>query len=279
MPELPEVETIKNTVAAAIDGAVILDAVVNQPKLRLPVPNDFRACITGARIVSFKRIAKYMLVGLDNGQTIVWHFGMSGKIKIESQMPTILEKHDHLIIKTDKGILIYNDPRRFGLVTLCESDKIRQHKLFKHLGPDPWDKEFNTDYLLQKLAGKKTPIKIALLNQEIVCGIGNIYASEILYHARILPNRMAESITVKEANLIIKYTRQVLEEAIKAGGSTIHDYKKPDGDIGYFQQKHCVYNKTGQKCPQCCCNINKTGGIQKSVLGGRSTFYCTTLQK
>lgn len=279
MPELPEVETIKNTVAAAVDGAVILDVIVNQPKLRISIPADFKERIVGARITSFKRIAKYMLINLNNGQTIIWHFGMSGKIKIESQMPTTFEKHDHLIITTDKGILIYNDPRRFGLVTLCESDKIKQHKLFKHLGPDPWDSEFNADYLIQKFKAKKVPIKIALLNQEIICGIGNIYASEILYHARILPNRAAESINKHEAELIVKFTRQVLEEAIKAGGSTIHDYKKPDGDIGYFQQKHCVYNKTGQKCPQCRCNIAKTGGIRKIVLGGRSTFYCGTLQK
>ncbi|MBO6282023.1 MAG: bifunctional DNA-formamidopyrimidine glycosylase/DNA-(apurinic or apyrimidinic site) lyase [Alphaproteobacteria bacterium] len=279
MPELPEVETIKNTVAAAVDGAVILNVIVNQPKLRLPVPNDFTKQIVGARIESFKRIAKYMLINLNNGQTIIWHFGMSGKIKIKSQMPTTFEKHDHLIIETDKGTLIYNDPRRFGLVVLCESDKIKQHKLFADLGPDPWDKEFNTEYLLQKFKNKKAAIKVALLNQTIVCGIGNIYASEILYYARILPNRTSESITKAEAELIVKFTRQVLEEAIEAGGSTIHDYKKPDGDIGYFQQKHCVYNKTGQKCPQCRCNIRKTGGIQKTVLGGRSTFYCNTLQK
>lgn len=279
MPELPEVETIKNTVAAAVEGAVILKAIVNQPKLRLPVPSDFKKRIVGTKIESFKRIAKYMLMNLNNGQTIIWHFGMSGKIKIESQMPDVLEKHDHLIITTDKGVLIYNDPRRFGLVTLCESGKLKQHKLFRHLGPDPWDDEFNADYLMQKFKAKKVPIKIALLNQEIVCGIGNIYASEILYHARILPNRAAESINKHEAELIVKFTRQVLEEAIKAGGSTIHDYKKPDGDIGYFQQKHCVYNKTGQKCPQCRCNIAKTGGIRKIVLGGRSTFYCGTLQK
>ena len=279
MPELPEVETIKNTIAAAVDGAVIANIIINQPKLRIPVPADFKKRIVGARIASFKRIAKYMLINLNNGQTIIWHFGMSGKIRIESQMPSLFEKHDHLIIETNEATLVYNDPRRFGLVTVCESDKIKEHKLFKHLGPDPWDKEFTEKYLRQKFSGKKVPIKVVLLDQTIVCGIGNIYASEILYHARILPNRSAESINANEANLIVKYTRQVLEDAIKAGGSTIHDYKKPDGDIGYFQQKHCVYNKTGQKCPQCCCNTDKTGGIKKIVLGGRSTFYCDTLQK
>lgn len=279
MPELPEVETIKNTIAAAVDGAVILDVIVNQPKLRIPVPTDFGERIVGTKIESLQRIAKYMLINLNNGQTIIWHFGMSGKIKIESYLPTAFEKHDHLIITTDRGALIYNDPRRFGLVTLCESGKLKQHKLFKHLGPDPWDSEFNADYLRQKLYAKKVPIKIALLNQEIICGIGNIYASEILYHARILPNRASESISKHEAEQIVKYTRVVLEEAIKAGGSTIHDYKKPDGNIGYFQQKHCVYGKTGQKCPQCRCRTERTGGIQKVVLGGRSTFYCGTLQK
>ncbi len=278
MPELPEVETIKNTVAAAIDGAVIHCATVNQPKLRESVPADFAERIRGAKICGLRRIAKYMLMDLSNGLTIIWHFGMSGKIRIES-VATPPEKHDHIIIETDKGVIYYNDTRRFGLVLLCESAKLTQHHCFKNVGLDPWDANLTPQYLLKKLANRKCAIKLSLLNQEIISGIGNIYASEILYKARIRPERPSESINSAEAKEIIKYTRIILEEAIKAGGSTIHDYRRPDGDIGYFQQHHCVYDKAGKRCPDCKCDIAATGGIRKIVQGGRSTFYCPIVQK
>ena len=279
MPELPEVETIKNTVAQFVSDAKIINATVRQPKLRESVSADFAKRIRGARIIGLRRIAKYMLMDLDNGLTIIWHFGMSGKIKIESDLPNESDKHDHIILETDKGVLIYNDPRRFGIVTLCESDKLRQHHCFKHIGLDPWDANLTADYLHAKLANRKCAIKLALLNQEIICGIGNIYASEILYRARIRPERSSESVTLKEAAALIENTRIVLQQAIDAGGSTIHDYQRPDGNIGYFQEQHCVYDKTGQRCPDCRCNIAKTGGIKRIVQGGRSTFYCPVLQK
>ena len=279
MPELPEVETIKNAVEKFAAGARIISAQVRQPRLRELVPADFAEKISNTEIIGFKRIAKYMIVNLSNGLSIVWHFGMSGKMKTESVMPETLDKHDHIIIITDKGVLIYNDTRRFGLVTLCESDKLKNHHCFSRIGLDPWDENLTADYLLSKFKNRKTAIKIALLDQEIICGIGNIYASEILYKARIRPQRPSESITKDEAKKIIIYAREILSDSIKAGGSTIHDYKRPDGDIGYFQQKHCVYNKTGQRCPDCKCDIKKSGGIQKDVQGGRSTFYCPVLQK
>lgn len=279
MPELPEVETIKNAVEKFATDALILSAKVYQPRLREPVPVDFAAKISGAKMIGFMRIAKYMVINLNNGLSIIFHFGMSGKIKTESIAPQEPEKHDHVVIVTDKGVLIYNDPRRFGLVTLCESEKLKNHHCFKRIGLDPWDKSLTAEYLLKNLKKRKTAIKIALLDQEIICGIGNIYASEILYKSRVLPQRRSESITYEEAQKIIAYTREVLEESIKAGGSTIHDYKRPDGDIGYFQQHHCVYNKTGQRCPDCICNIEISNGICKDIQGGRSTFYCPTLQK
>ncbi len=279
MPELPEVETIKNTVAVAVGGAIILDVLVNQPRLRELVPADFAERIRGAKIIKLRRVAKYMLMDLDNGLTIIWHFGMSGKIRIEHTNPIKSEKHDHVIIETDKGVIYYNDARRFGLVLLCESAKLTQHHCFKNIGFDPWDVNLTPQSLLNALKKRKCAIKLSLLNQEIIAGIGNIYASEILYRARIRPDRPSESICQNEADDIIKQTRIVLEQAIKAGGSTIHDYKRPDGDIGYFQQQHCVYGKTGQRCPHCVCNFEKTGGIRKIEQGGRSTFYCPTLQK
>ncbi len=280
MPELPEVETIKRAVEAALKEAVIERVTVKQPCLRQNIPTDFAQQITGARIRTFERKAKYMLMHLDNGKTVIWHFGMSGKIKIESATtPNEPQKHDHVILETSKGRLIYNDPRRFGLIALCNTTNWRKNPLFINLGPDPWDESFSPDYLAAKLANKKTTIKVALLDQTIVCGIGNIYASEILYLARIRPDRTAESISAAEIKQLIKRTRQVLQQAIEAGGSSIHDYVHPDGDIGYFQESHCVYNKIGLRCPQCRCNFAKTGGIKKIVLGGRSTFYCDTLQK
>lgn len=279
MPELPEVETIKNTVAAAVDGAVIRNVIVKQPRLRELVPADFAERIRGAKIINLRRIAKYMLMDLSNGLTIIWHFGMSGKIRIESTLLPQSEKHDHIIIETDKGVIYYNDTRRFGLVLLGESTKLRQHHCFQNVGLDPWDANLTPKYLLSKLANRKCAIKLSLLNQEIISGIGNIYASEILYRARIRPERESCAVSESEAKEIIKYTRMILEEAIKAGGSTIHDYRRPDGDIGYFQQHHCVYDKAGKRCPDCKCDIAKTGGIRKIVQGGRSTFYCSTLQK
>ena len=223
MPELPEVETIKNAVEKAVNGAQILSVTVRQPKLREPVPADFGERIRGAKIIGLKRIAKYMITELDNGLSIIWHFGMSGKVRIEPKWPEQPQKHDHIIIQTSKGVLIYNDPRRFGLVTVAPTNTLSQHHLLQHLGLDPWDKKLTTAYLLRKFSHKKCAVKIALLDQTIVCGIGNIYASEILYLARIRPDRASESITESEANRLVKYIREVLEAAIAAGGSTIHD--------------------------------------------------------
>ena len=279
MPELPEVETIKNTLAPKMIGAVIKSILIKQRKFREVIPENFESIATNRKIISLKRFAKYLLINLDNGYTLIWHFGMSGKFKIESSLPENFEKHDHIIIETDKAVFIYNDTRRFGLVSYSESKKINEHHLFKKLGLDPWDKNLTAEYLLNKFQNKNIEIKLSLLNQEIINGIGNIYASEILYKARIHPRKESSNITIDEANRIIKFTREILENAIKAGGSTIHDYKRPDGNIGYFQQSHCVYNKTGQRCLDCNCDIAITGGIQKIVQGGRSTFYCKQLQK
>ncbi len=277
MPELPEVETIKNTVSKMLLGATINKVTVRQRKFRQLIPMDFEKRIENSKVISLKRIAKYMLINTDNKQTIIWHFGMSGKFRLESALPQSFDKHDHIILETSNGVLIYNDVRRFGLIDVCETEKLRENPQLKDLGLDPWDKKLTPDFLRQQLSSKKCAIKIALLNQSIICGIGNIYASEILYKARIRPDRKANEIKLEECALIIKYTQEILEKAIIAGGSTIHDYKRPDGDIGHFQSQHCVYNKTGQRCPDCCCNGSHY--IEKTILGGRSTFFCPVLQK
>lgn len=280
MPELPEVETIKTAVSKGIGRACIIEMIINNGRLREQVPADMPEKIKGATITSYQRIAKYMVMELSCGLDLLWHMGMSGKIKLADKMPEKLDKHDHIVIITDKGVIIYNDPRRFGLLTYCEKNKLNSCRWFNKTGIDPFDSKLTKDYLYNKLQNhSKLPIKLALLNQEIIAGIGNIYASEILYESRILPTRLAKDVTLSDCDELVKNTRKVLQKAIDAGGSTLRDYKKPDGSMGYFQQQHCVYNKTGQRCPDCKCNLAKTGGIKRSVMGGRSTFYCESLQK
>lgn len=278
MPELPEVETIKNMVKGVLLDSVIEKVEIRQHKFREEIPQNFAQTAEKQKVIALRRIAKYMLIDLSNGYTIIWHFGMSGKFKICAQKPEVYAKHDHVIITTDKGVLVYNDTRRFGLITYCQTAKIRENHLLGKLGLDPWDIKLTPVYLLEKLKNKKQPIKLCLLDQEIICGIGNIYASEILYKARIRPDKAGNSITEEQAERIIFYTREILEKAIKAGGSTIHDFKRPDGDIGYFQNQLCVYGRSGERCPDCVCNL-QNGGIKKIVQGGRSTFFCETLQK
>ncbi len=279
MPELPEVETIKNALNKAVCGAYIQATEVLCRKFRVPVPIDLAEKINGSRIIFLKRIAKYIVINLDNGLSIIWHLGMSGRVKICERRPENLAKHDHVVIITDRGCLIFNDARRFGMFVTCPTDKLTENPFLQKLGIDALDENFNGRYLYQKSRNKNSAIKILLLDQQIVCGIGNIYASEALYEARILPQRPASSLSLKECAKLVESVKTVLHKAIKAGGSTLKDYRQPDGRMGYFQNEHCVYDKTGQRCPNCICNVNKTGGIQKIVLGGRSTFYCSTLQK
>lgn len=280
MPELPEVETIKSAVANGIGNACIDDIIVRNHKLRMLIPDDLPQKIKGSVIKSYKRIAKYIIIDLNCGLSLIWHMGMSGKISLCDTLPKMLNKHDHVVIKTSNGFIIYNDPRRFGLFTYCKTDQLKNCAFLKNIGLDPFAKDLTSDYLFEKLTNKKkTPIKVSLLDQNIIAGIGNIYASEILYESEISPLKLSADISLLECEKIIKNTRKVLSRAIEAGGSTLRDYKKPDGSLGYFQNLHCVYNKKGQPCPKCTCNIKKTGGIKKIVQAGRSTFYCESLQK
>ncbi len=277
MPELPEVETIKNALQKAIGYANIVNVCINDNRFRQIIPDDFAQKISGSKITNYQRIAKYIVISLDNGYSIIWHLGMSGRVKICDTMPE-LEKHDHVVFETSKGIVIYHDPRRFGLLSYCKTDELTQNKIFKNSGLDPFDEKLTPKFLHDKLKNKKTAIKIALLDQRIINGIGNIYASEALFEAKILPMRESLSLSLAECKNLIAAIRDILQKAIAAGGSTLRDYKKPDGSLGYFQNQHCVYNKTGMPCPDCTCGL-KNGGIQKIVLGGRSTFFCPEKQK
>ncbi|MFV0626004.1 MAG: bifunctional DNA-formamidopyrimidine glycosylase/DNA-(apurinic or apyrimidinic site) lyase [Alphaproteobacteria bacterium] len=279
MPELPEVETIKNAIEKAIKQATITDVLVRNPNFREKTQEDFAQKIKGAKIISYQRFAKYILISLSNNYSLIWHLGMSGRVKIYDKRPENLEKYDHIIIETTNGVLVYQDARRFGLLIYVQTEDILQNKLLKNLGIDPFDKELNGKYLHERLQKKQISIKISLLDQTIINGIGNIYASEILFLAKILPTRKSNEINLKECESIVEATRIVLTKAIEAGGSTLKDYQKPDGSLGYFQNSHCVYNKTGQRCENCSCNIKVTGGIKKIVQAGRSTFYCPIKQK
>lgn len=279
MPELPEVETIKTAIEHHIGKAKIEDVIVRNRFLRVPVSDYIEEILRNTQIIGYARRAKYIIINLDNNQSIVWHLGMSGKVHICDQLPIVLNKHDHIIIRTSNGYMIYNDARRFGLFICCETSKLSEISLFSEMGFEPFDDKLTPNYLFDKLRKKKIPIKAALLDQKIIVGIGNIYASEALFLAQISPLRAANKLSMAECGKLISAIRETLKNAIAAGGSTLKDYEKPDGSLGYFQNLHCVYNKTGQKCPQCICNTAKTGGIRKVVLAGRSSFYCPVKQK
>ena len=279
MPELPEVETVKNALLKAVDKANITKVSIYNNRFRKIIPDDFARRIEGAQIAAVRRKAKYLLLELDNGLTVIWHLGMSGKVKISDFPPEKKEKHDHVMIETDKATLVFNDARRFGMLTYAETSGLGHCSLFAHIGTDPFDERLDGLSLYNKLQNKKIPIKAALLDQSIVNGIGNIYASEALFDAGIDPTRPAGNLSQKDCGRLVQSVRKILRQAIEAGGSSIHDYRKPDGSLGYFQNMHCVYNKTGQKCPGCTCNIAQTGGIKKIVQAGRSTFYCPVKQK
>ncbi len=278
MPELPEVETVKSALVAKLKDAVFLKVTIRNPFLRQPVPCHLQELICGATLVEVKRIAKYIVLNLNNGLSLILHLGMSGTIRLSDTQESI-RKHDHLIFETSKGFMIYNDPRRFGLILYTPTSSLEEHPLLKNLGLDPFDKDFNGAYLKEKLIKKTIPIKLVLLEQSIVSGLGNIYASEALYLAGIIPTKPASKLSLKECNRLVIGIKKVLQQAIEAGGSSLKDYRKPDGSLGYFQNQHCVYGKEGQPCPQCTCLLAKTGGIQKIVQGGRSTYFCKTKQR
>lgn len=279
MPELPEVETVKTAIDNAVRGAKILRIEVRNQNFKERIPEDFADKLCGAKIESVERIAKYMVLKLSNGFSIIWHLGMSGRFRIYDKVQDTLEKHDHVIIETSEGVIVYNDARRFGVVTYCKIEELGKHRLLDKAGLDPFDERLEARYLFEKFEGMRSPIKVALLDQRIINGIGNIYASEILFEANILPTKFAGEMKIKDCEKIIFATRKVLTKAIEAGGSTLKDYQKPDGSLGYFQNLHCVYNKTGQQCCNCTCDIKKTGGVKKIVQAGRSTFYCPVKQK
>ena len=278
MPELPEVETTCRGLSNVLDGNKINRVQTLRAGLRIPFPADIEKIMSGAFVVRVIRKAKYVCIYLSNGYVSIIHLGMSGRIIITSKSYAI-QKHDHFIIDMYSGDrIILNDPRRFGLVTLMKDTEILTHKLFKNIGPEPLSDTFTPELLSTILKNKNTSIKLALLDQKNVSGIGNIYACEALFRARISPRRKSGSIFGKRSTRLVNAIKLVLSEAIEAGGSSLRDYVQPNGELGYFAINWRVYGREGKSC---LWNHHKGKGVlvKRIIQSGRSTFYCPTCQR
>ncbi|MDC1060527.1 bifunctional DNA-formamidopyrimidine glycosylase/DNA-(apurinic or apyrimidinic site) lyase [Alphaproteobacteria bacterium] len=269
MPELPEVETTVNSLNI-LKNKKVINVDIHVKKLRYLVPHLALKNIINHKITNLRRIAKYVIIDFDNVKSIIIHLGMSGRLKIVK--PNFdLSKHDHLVFKFNNLKLIFNDPRRFGFIDIVNSDKISSIRYIKKLGIDALDKKLSEDYLFNKFKNSQVLIKQLLLNQYIVAGIGNIYACEILYDAKISPLRKGNSLKRSHIGTILKSSKKILRKAIEYGGSSISDYVSPDGMLGNFQKNFKVYGRAGYKIKGC--------EIKKVVLYGRSTFFCPDIQK
>ncbi len=276
MPELPEVETVMRGLQARLEGRRITHAVVNRPDLRWPMPPELAMRLTGAVVTGFRRRAKYILMRLDSGWSVLIHLGMSGRMNITPTRPNTETKHEHVVLETDEGWRIgFVDPRRFGSIDLVRTADEDAHKLLADMGPEPLDDSFNAARLSEALAGRRSPIKAALLDQKNVAGLGNIYVCEALFRARISPLRLAQAVSVAGTARLVGEIKATLREAIAAGGSSLRDYVQPDGELGYFQHAWKVYGREGEKCERCA----DCAGIRRIVQSGRSTFYCPRTQR
>jgi len=282
MPELPEVETVCRGLAPVLEGAVIDRVEVRQPRLRWPVPDDFARKLAGRKMLTLRRRAKYMLMTMEDETVVLGHLGMSGRMTIHRAGEPLPPpgKHDHIDFVTGAGDVVrYCDPRRFGMMLLSTVSELEEHRLIRHLGPDPLGNSFNAQVLAARLRGKTGPIKAALLDQKVVAGLGNIYVCESLFRSGISPKRKAGTVQGGRADKLTVAIRDVLTEAVAAGGSTLRDHAQPDGELGYFQHNFKVYGREGEACPGCDCDVAATGGIRRLVQSGRSTFYCPRRQR
>ena len=277
MPELPEVETVSQGIKSKLLNHKISKVIVKRRDLRFRMDTKLEQKITNTKINSVSRRAKYILINLDNGLTVIIHLGMSGRIVVEDlKSKKNIFKHTHLeIITTGKKKMKFIDPRRFGSELLHETNNLNTHKLIKNLAPEPLTKEFNATYLFKALKGRSANIKSIIMNQFIVVGVGNIYASESLYKAKIRPGRQAKSLSLTECVLLAKSIKKVLKRSIKLGGSSINDYSLVDGNLGFFQREFEVYGKEGKICRKKTCHSK----ILRIVIAQRSSFYCSKCQK
>ena len=289
MPELPEVETVLRGLESVMVGQKIINAEIRRPDLRWPFPENMSERLTGVTILRLYRRSKYILCDLNSGETLLIHLGMSGRMTISHAHNDAVDllanfhhkhslpaKHDHVILDMTNGTRIsFNDTRRFGAMDLIETNNYFNHKLIKLLGPEPLGNEFNPPYLQSKLKGKTAPIKSALLDQRIVSGLGNIYVCESLWRAGINPTRLSGKVSRKKIEVLVPIIRDVLREAISAGGSSLKDHRQTNGDLGYFQHSFAVYGRGGKKCNSANCSEL----IKRIVQSGRSSFYCAKCQK
>lgn len=269
MPELPEVETTVRGLRPVLDGQRITLVQPRRGDLRRPFPEDLGQRLTGATVTGLSRRAKYGLIETDRGDTMIFHLGMSGRWRVD---PSELLPHDHLILETATQRLALNDPRRFGSVDLLPSESLADFPAFKALGPEPLGPELTAAYLHAKLAGRIASIKLMLLDQRLVAGLGNIYVCEALFAARISPKRAAGTVSRAKLARLVPAIREVLLAAIDAGGSSLRDYARPDGELGYFSKQFAVYGREGEPCS---CG----GTVERYAEGGRSTFWCPKCQK
>jgi formamidopyrimidine-DNA glycosylase len=293
MPELPEVETVRRGLEPAMEGARFVKIDIRRGDLRWPLAKDFAQRLEGKTVAGMGRRAKYLLADLSSGDVLVMHLGMSGSFHVfdragdkalgryhheRSKHVT----HDHVVFHMSSGAVVtFNDPRRFGSMKIVARAKLDTEPLLKGLGPEPLGNEFDAAMLARACMGKKTSLKAALLDQRVVAGLGNIYVCEALYHARLSPKRPASTIATRtgapneRAERLVDAIKAVLNDAIKAGGSSLRDHKRTDGDLGMFQHHFRVYDREGEKCPSPGCR----GTIKRIVQNGRSTFYCPSCQK
>lgn len=287
MPELPEVETVRRGLQPVLEGQRLAAVEQRRPDLRFPFPEGFVQTLTGATIQRLDRRAKYLLAHLDRGETLVMHLGMSGRFEIArdegAERPgdfhyaaAPAEKHAHVVFTTEAGGRVtYYDPRRFGFMGISPTATLALHPWFAGMGPEPLSEDFDAERLKAAFAGRAQGPKTLLLDQRVVAGLGNIYVCEALNRARISPFKPAGKIALPRLERLVETIREVLVEAIAAGGSTLRDFAQADGALGYFQHRFRVYDRVGERCANDPCR----GVIARQVQGGRSTFYCPVCQK
>jgi formamidopyrimidine-DNA glycosylase len=282
MPELPEVETVRRGLESSMTGALIVQADINRPDLRWPFPERMAERLTGAKVLQLRRRSKYILADLDSGETLLVHLGMSGRMTVSGdplgqfvhEHPA-QAKHDHVVLHMGNGARVtFNDARRFGAMDLLETATAATHPLLVKIGPEPLGNDFHEAHLIERFRNKKSPVKTALLDQHIVAGLGNIYVCEVLYRAGIDPTRQAGDLRRGEVQSLVPLIREVLTEAIAAGGSSLQDYRQADGELGYFQHSFKVYGREGEVCSAAQCGQD----IARISQSGRSTFFCPKCQ-
>jgi formamidopyrimidine-DNA glycosylase len=293
MPELPEVETVRRGLQPVMEGARFVRVEARRPDLRRPLPRDFVKRLEGRNVTGLGRRAKYLLADLSSGDVLLMHLGMSGSFRVTEETaertpgdfhhPRSDDRtHDHIVFHMSSGARIsFNDPRRFGLMLLVPRADLADHPLMKEIGPEPLGNAFDAALLAQACRGKKTSLKAALLDQKVVAGLGNIYVCEALHRALLSPKRIASTIATRagapneRAERLVDAIKAVLGDAIKAGGSSLRDHRRTDGELGYFQHHFRVYDREGAKCVTPGCK----GTVKRIVQGGRSTFFCPVCQK